>query len=833
MKTRQQKTLVVWRDFLRRVEYPLELDFPGILARRDFAMRKKGYLLLVILALMPGLWLGSTRAKANRLPAAFPNGGFEQDVNSDNKPDSWDWPSSNWVWDGSVAHGGSRSAKISRFSGGATAYLWSPQLSAQPSTNYALTFWLKTQNATNRPRMVLFQYNNSGVQVEDRTVMYVDVDGATGWQKITYRFQTTAQTGYVLLRLHLNSGVSGTFWFDDFDMVSDGAALYPLKSGFPVEIDHWVETSSPVVADINNDGHNEILAADYSGQISAWDESGVMLAGFPVNAGGPVYGHLAVGNLDAQADLEIVAGVGSTAPGAEGKVSIWKADGSMLAGWPQAVARRGTDRYSKIFTVALADVDGDSSLEVIAGTNNNHLGSADPNEYVPNLYVWYQDGRLANDNGGIWPIDDEFNTAILGTLAVGDLTGNGSVDIAVTRDYHRVFAFDNQGHDLAGWPLTTYQPENGVWNGDPYIVHRYSAPTLADLDHDGTVEYIVAGQRRPFDSPTIYNVDLLVFQPDGTRKSGWATPAGGVGALDADLWMQQATAVADLNGDGRLDIVWPAQDGWLYVYAADKTLLWSFDYAQGNVVYASEPVIGDVDGDGLPEVVFGTYDLFYGAADPVGIWILEHDGSVKAGAPLRVGTPGMAGAPALADVNGDGQLDIVAVTRVGYVYVWETGAAYREALLPWPVARHDFQRTAFVSTEASSLASSQKSASTTVAAQGEVVTYTIRLLRTGPPVTTTVYLTDTLPAGVSLVPGSLTNSTGSATFVAPSSTVQWSGELSTTATVDITYAVNIDTAVTQVVENNAVVTAVGVSPVQLSQRILVNALHLFLPIIQK
>ncbi|RME45913.1 MAG: hypothetical protein D6796_09740 [Caldilineae bacterium] len=399
-------------------------------------------------------------------------------------------------------------------------------------------------------------------------------------------------------------------------------------------------------------------------------------------------------------------------------------------------------------------------------------------------------------------------------------------------DYHRLFAYDAQGNDLPGWPRYTFVPENGVWNVDPRIVHRYSAPVLADLDGDGTVEYIVAGQRRPANSATIYNVDLLVLEPDGTRRPGWETPAGGMGVLDTNIWMQQAPAVADLTGDGRLEIVWPAQDGYLHVYSADKTLLWRFNYAQGAFVYASEPAIGDVDDDGRYEILFGTYDPLHGATGTVGLWILEDDGTPKAGSPLAVGSPGIMAAPTLTDLDGDGRLDIVAVTTVGYVYVWETSFPYRPAHFPWPMARHDLQRTAFYVNTAPDLSASEKMVNVGMARQGDMVNFTIRLLRAGSPLTDTVELTDTIPAGLVYLTGTLTATSGTWSDANPAS-LQWSGVLSDTAMVEIHYQARVTTALPRYLENTATVQAGSAGVLTLSAGLVVNGKNFYLPLLRK
>ena len=80
------------------------------------------------------------------------------------------------------------------------------------------------------------------------------------------------------------------------------------------------------------------------------------------------------------------------------------------------------------------------------------------------------------------------------------------------------------------------------------------------------------------------------------------------------VWYGSPT-LADLNGNGQREILIGGRDGMLYALKANGTLLWQFDTAQAiNAVVRnpsstsidSAPAVGDLDGDGSPEVVVST-----------------------------------------------------------------------------------------------------------------------------------------------------------------------------------------------------------------------------------
>jgi hypothetical protein len=131
-------------------------------------------------------------------------------------------------------------------------------------------------------------------------------------------------------------------------------------------------------------------------------------------------------------------------------------------------------------------------------------------------------------------------------------------------------------------------------------------------------------------------------------------------------------AVADVTGDSTPEIVIGSMDGTVEAYrATDRSRLWSVSL--GNTAIQSSPTIADLGGDGKPDVVVGTMD---GRV----VWLDGPTGRVvrtfRQGAPLHCAPgsdcrpDGFFASPAVADINGDRILDIVAPSFDHTVYAW-------------------------------------------------------------------------------------------------------------------------------------------------------------------
>jgi len=610
-------------------------------------------------------------------------------------------------------------------------------------------------------------------------------------------------------------------------------------------VNQWMDRPYPTIADINNDKKNELLVATWNydtpnpGRIFAWDASAKLVDGFPIKTTGHIHGRLALGDLDKDGKLEIVGDVNSFEKNVEAKVYVWRSDGTRFPGWPQNTACYPvtSGQYCSISSIVIADIDGDTNLDIIVSTDNRNIYNADESLVVPNLYAWHSNGELFTGN---WPIEDDRNAGITGTIAIGDLDNNGKPDIATGRDYNMLFAYDHLGHNLPGWPFWTFYPYDSLDFRDDRISFYRSGVSLSDLDENGELEYIVNGLRTdPLGK--LLGTDLLVYNTNGKRWANWELPASGGAILDDKTYrMLESPVIGDINYDGSPDIVVATEDGWIRAYTIEKIKLWEFYYAQGKILRATEPVIGDVDADGFNEVLFVTYDIDYRTGGPFGIWILEHTGVVKPGTPLIVNDPfyttqlGISGGPTLADLDGDGKIEIAAVTWGGTVYVWDTPGLALPERMPWPMPRHDLQRTAFYQELSPHFNQSKKTVNPSNASFNETVTFTIHIARTGATLDGPITLTDYIPEGLEYIHNSLGATAGNV-YAESDRKLTWIGEgsLFDTNTVDVWFRAKVSIKTATTISNIAILNAGSAGEYELPVIMIANGDKFYLPVIRR
>ena len=231
-------------------------------------------------------------------------------------------------------------------------------------------------------------------------------------------------------------------------------------------------------------------------------------------------------------------------------------------------------------------------------------------------------------------------------VVVGDIIEDGIPDAVVSH----MTLFGGGPVVLPGLGDGSFGPPQPI----PLPSHLYIVPALGDFDEDGHLDLIALGGGNGPSGVTVYF---------GDGRGAFASPVFVNGFQEAPA---DAT-VADLDGDGALDLaiynsVNLFGSGGIVVRFGhgDGTfepalLAQNFGFDMLGFPYPHSVRAGDVNGDGLPDLVFT-------ATEPV--LINQGDRTFEL-APCENGCPDLAGLGlALADVNGDGRADALTPTEV-------------------------------------------------------------------------------------------------------------------------------------------------------------------------
>ncbi len=401
---------------------------------------------------------------------------------------------------------------------------------------------------------------------------------------------------------------------------------FPLFSGFPITIT-GSSLEGGIFCNLDDDPELEfVYCITYT--VQAFNMDGSPVAGWPKTLSQPTQSAPAFGDIDGDGEGEIV--VTSIFGSSQGSINAWHKNGTPVTGFPV------THGYSTR-TPVLADIDNDGAMEIIINKRIYPLGEE---------WAYKGDGTV------LWT--QSLNHVPASSAAVGDITGDGVPEI-ICESYLSLYAMDNTGAILPGFP---FDLPAGVTNS-------YSSPVLADVDGDGIREIIFGSQA---DNGQGY---VHILKNDGSVYPGWPKITGN--------WVYTPPTVGYIDNDNILDVAVGDQVlsftpvDYVYAWNVNGTALSGFPIGPSNAIN-SQIILGDINNDGLIDLITDDNGAPYYHG-------YSADGSILPGWPIMVnGETTFYEMPALADIDGNGTLDLLGAGNQGFgstaevlIHLWDTG----------------------------------------------------------------------------------------------------------------------------------------------------------------
>jgi hypothetical protein len=365
-------------------------------------------------------------------------------------------------------------------------------------------------------------------------------------------------------------------------------------------------------------------------------------------------------------------------------------------GWPKTMSG-WPGLYGQAATVA--DINGNGKKEIFL---NNSEG------YV---YLWRYNGTFIpgypkNPFQRFLGIDPQSGDSVFTSWistgsregsACGDIDGDGTSEFVFGKDIGYLFAHLYGPYSLPAFPfdltLATFSSEPAMYDLDndgkdeivimtylwdsqypyyPATLHIYnedgtempgwpqqipveceSSPVIGDIDNDFEMEIVVGSGKDPNNN---IPGEIYAFNLDGTVCAGFPIRVG--------YSVESTPSLADIDLNGIVDILIrikmeSTQINGIYAFNGQGQLLSGFPAVIPRGGSTGAPAVADMDGDGLPDIAYGTAM----AVDSGLVWAFNYDGSLKPGFPQLVNHTWVEESVALADVSGDSLPDIVATTN--------------------------------------------------------------------------------------------------------------------------------------------------------------------------
>jgi len=349
--------------------------------------------------------------------------------------------------------------------------------------------------------------------------------------------------------------------------------------------------------------------------------------GYPLALGAVYFSSPLVDDLDSDGVMEIAA------LSWDDQLHLLKVDGSEFA--EGIINNIPVDNSGETSTPSSTDLDGDGYQEVV----------------------------YAGDEGKLYILSLNCQPGKVEQLDLGALVFRSAPALALDSRGEWVIACGTMGRGVA-----VLKPSSGEIFHLAQNEEVVSTPAIADINNDGELEVVFG---------TTSNI-VYAYSLSEPNHPLWEFFTGGS--------IQSSVALGDINGDQQLESFVGSLDGRLYGLDSSGKKLLGFPlvlgegYVNGGIV--SSPALGDVDGDGYPEIIVGTgmVSSTYGR-----LLIINREGKIIG---QKETNSGIISSPVLANLDQDNRIEILAISYNGVVLGLEADGSdtpgYPQKISPGP-----------------------------------------------------------------------------------------------------------------------------------------------------
>ena len=383
-------------------------------------------------------------------------------------------------------------------------------------------------------------------------------------------------------------------------------------------------------ADFNGDGKPDLAAATSTGiAVHFGNGDGTFQSAQMVSTPSNVYG-VAAGDLNNDGKPDLVASLAN-----QGLVVVALNAGN---GTFPHLASYATGYFGDIVELLIMDFDWDGNPDIVFAAG--HPDALSPQAYSPDITVLFGNGDGTFNGIPAYPTTGGGFTG--SGLAIADFNGDGKPDAIAAATL------------LIGHGDGTFIPQTAA------SLTGVNSVSAGDFNHDGKMD---------FAATTFDTISVFLGNGNGTFQAG--------ASIQATTFSPLSVVTGDFNADGKLDLAvvgspdgGSASNAYLYLGNGDGTFQAPRTSAVGS--YAQNLQVADVNGDGkLDLVVTNNGTNAPQTTDPGNVMVLlgNGDGTFQQPATYAAGTnPTFT---LVADVNGDSKPDLISTTTLDAAnFVW-------------------------------------------------------------------------------------------------------------------------------------------------------------------